>query len=269
MKGEGKVARRPPPPPRATSGAKPVTWKVVSEYPRPEWGAKDGWIADYAPARLPTTVEMLWGPVFGSGGSGLAKLSDDDTFVELGCGQGGVLLAAHRSAPKCRIVGIELDEQIAVAAREFVAAEVPNIDGRAPPITVLCGGIDDFLGDEASTEKSADAGDRTFSISEATFVYAFLTPYAMVRLRPQLLRSLPVGARIMTRRFTMGRSWPADEECCCNGGDTYRLYIVTASRKEDPVLLSDFELEQEFAEMTTGEQQQPAAGEEGPGRAAN
>ena len=44
-------------------------------------------------------------------GTGLAQLRDDDTLVDLGCGNGEVLLTARASNPKCRIIGVEIDGQ--------------------------------------------------------------------------------------------------------------------------------------------------------------
>jgi len=213
------------------------------------------WSRDYGPKIMWTTVDALWGPVFGPDGTGLAKLWDDDKFVELGCGQGGVLLAAHRAAPGCRIIGIELDSATADIARAQVSAACHAPQGEQLPVTVLCGEIDDYLeaspaplADAPAESSSASKQDSVFPISQATFVFMFLSQYACLRLRPRLLSALPIGARILVRRFTLGKGWPPDDECSNNdNSDVFRLYTVTAERKEDPILLANEELENEYA----------------------
>jgi len=58
---------------------------------------------------------------------------------------------------------------------------------------------------------------------------------------------LPIGARIVTKTFSMGDAWPADAEAY--GADEkalFRLYRVTAARKADAELQSDSELQRRF-----------------------
>lgn len=247
MKPSGESTGKRPPAPRPKSSAwVPPTVKVLKTWPFTDEKAADGWPVDQGPPKLPTSFEMLWGPIFGPGGTGLATLTDADTFVELGCGKGGVLLAAHRSAPKCRVVGIDFDPAIADSARQLIAAEVPSTDGVRPPIEVICGNIDDCFED---VQESPGSSGSVFKISDATLVFAFLLPWSLARIRPKLLHALPIGARILCRRFTMGKCWPPDAECRDNDGDVYRLYIVTARAKEDPILLSTADLEEDFADI--------------------
>lgn len=192
------------------------------------------WSTDYGPPIMDSFSQLIWPTVFGPEGAGLAALKDDDVFVELGCGRGGALVAARRSNPKCRIVGVEICEEVAQEAREAVAA-VSGEEG-AEPISVICGSIDDCFEGPAPL------------LAEATVLYIFLSQFAMLRLRPRLLRSLPEGARIIVRQFNLGRGWPPDAEV--QGLDArgiFRVYTVTAARKEDPWLLGDEELVEQYA----------------------
>jgi SAM-dependent methyltransferase len=59
----------------------------------------------------------------------------DFTFIDLGCGKGRALLLAAEF-PFRRIVGVELSETLAQAARVNIAAFTPRVE-QAPPVEVL------------------------------------------------------------------------------------------------------------------------------------
>ena len=103
----------------------------------------------------------------------LAGLRPGERLVDLGCGDGRVLLRAAE-AYGARVVGVECDPGLAATARQRLAAA--GIGG-----TVL------------------EANFEVVPI-EADVVFAFLSPATLQRLRPRL-GSLPSPARIVTAGY--------------------------------------------------------------------
>ena len=99
----------------------------------------------------------------------LAELAPGERFVDLGCGDGRVLLAAARCGAE--VLGIEADQALAEKARAVLGA-------RGALGTVIVGDIFD-------TDVEADV------------VFAFLTPATLQRLAPRLARLAP-GTRLVT-----------------------------------------------------------------------
>jgi SAM-dependent methyltransferase len=54
------------------------------------------------------------------------RIRDDDVLVDVGCGKGRVIAWWLRQAPSCRIVGLELDEQVADQTRQRLRGH-PNV----------------------------------------------------------------------------------------------------------------------------------------------
>jgi hypothetical protein len=103
----------------------------------------------------------------------VAGLSREDHLVDLGCGDGRVLVEAARRIG-CRCVGIERDPTLAALARERVIAA-----GLQQQIAVIEG----------------DAAGHSFH--EATVVFLFLPMPGIPRLLKELKGQLPKGARIV------------------------------------------------------------------------
>lgn len=165
--------------------------------------------------------------------TGLAPLTNQDCFIELGCGHGDVLLAAKESAPRCRCIGVEVDASRAKIARTNASAAATRAGPGVSPIKVICGNIDDCFEEGKNLHgglvSRADAAPSL--LADATVVFLFLSEWANLKLRPGLLRVLPIGARIVSRSFTMGEAWPVDAEV-----EPFSLYLVTAARKADAAL---------------------------------
>eukprot|EP00928_Gymnodinium_smaydae_P046436 TRINITY_DN30934_c0_g1_i1.p1 TRINITY_DN30934_c0_g1~~TRINITY_DN30934_c0_g1_i1.p1 ORF type:complete len:405 (+),score=73.95 TRINITY_DN30934_c0_g1_i1:54-1217(+) len=177
-----------------------------------------------------TNPDSLHGPVFGP--DGLVPLTDQDHFVDLGCGEGKALLAARAYCSRCRCTGIEIDAKHVAVARSSAERALAEAGPDAEPIRIIHGSIDD---DEAAEV-----------LAEATVVYVFLCEWANLKLRPKLVRLLPVGAAIVTRTFSMGDWQPDAETFGAEGRTPYRKYLVTAARKADATLQSDEELARRF-----------------------
>ncbi len=117
----------------------------------------------------------------------LAGVGPGTRFVDLGCGDGRVLLAAAKRGARVR--GVEIDPELAAQARAALARE--QVDGE-----VVCA-------DMFAAELTADV------------VYAYLTPVILARLVPRLARLHP-HARVVTPRFGI----PGLRPSAVSGGET-------------------------------------------------
>ena len=114
----------------------------------------------------------------------MAKLTADDRLVDLGSGDGRMVITAARRGAVAR--GIEFNpDLVALSKREAVAAG---------------------LTDRATFEQ-ADIFQSDFS--NATIVTLFLLPALNIRLRPTLLDMKP-GTRVVSNSFMMD-DWQPDE----------------------------------------------------------
>jgi SAM-dependent methyltransferase len=108
----------------------------------------------------------------------LANVTAQDYLIDLGCGDGEILVAAARKYG-CRALGIDIDPRRVAEARQKVQ--------RA--------GLQDLVRVEQGDLFDADLGD-------ADVVMLYLLPHLNVRLIPQLQRLKP-GARIVSQDFGM------------------------------------------------------------------
>jgi SAM-dependent methyltransferase len=102
----------------------------------------------------------------------LARLKKGESFVDLGCGDGRVLLAAARRG--ATVTGIEIDPARAKQAREL-------LEGAGFAVNIV-------VGDVARTHVRADV------------VFAFLSPATLQRLAPRLSQ-LARGTRLIFPEF--------------------------------------------------------------------
>lgn len=123
----------------------------------------------------------------------LAGLGDGDHLVDLGCGDGRVLLRAAvlRGA---RVTGVELDAELAAAARRLLA-------------------------DHEAEGEVLEADFADVALDEADVVFAYLSPATLQRLRPRFA-SLRAGARVVTTGYAVPGWEPVEA-----GGRCY-LYRV-------------------------------------------
>lgn len=129
----------------------------------------------------------------------LAGLGPGERLVDLGCGDGRVLLRAAEDFG-ADVQGVELDPGLAAIAREVLAAA--GVDG-----TVV-------------------EADFAAVPIEADVVYAFLSPATLQRLRPRL-QALPAHARVVTTGYPVPGWLPNDL------GD--RVYLYRMPPDEQPL----------------------------------
>jgi SAM-dependent methyltransferase len=130
----------------------------------------------------------------------LAKVTPDDYVIDLGSGDGRIVIAAARRGAKA--LGIEYNPDMVALAR--LNAEKAGVSGRAS-----------FL--------QADIFQTDFS--QATVLTMYLLPDLNLKLRPKVLDLKP-GTRVVTNAFTMG-DWDPDETAEIEGRTAY-LWIVPA-----------------------------------------
>lgn len=134
----------------------------------------------------------------------LARLTSKDRLVDLGSGDGVLVIAAARRGVRAR--GIEYDPGlVAYAKRKAADAGVGRL----------------------TTFDRGDIFETDFS--DATVVTTFLLPSMNLRLRPRFLRMKP-GTRIVANTFAIGE-WEPDEQATvepCERWCTALMWIVPA-----------------------------------------
>jgi SAM-dependent methyltransferase len=114
----------------------------------------------------------------------LAKVTKDDTVYDLGCGDGRIVITAAKEFGASG-VGIEIDAELVRRAKENARRA-----GVADKVQFL----------------KADLFKTDFS--RATVVMLYLSPGVNLQLRPQLLKQLKPGTRIVSHDFDMGEWKP-------------------------------------------------------------
>lgn len=132
----------------------------------------------------------------------MARLGPRDTLVDLGSGDGKIVIAAARDF-RARARGIEYDGRLVELARHH--ARAAGVDAMA---------------------RFEEADIFTVDFSDADVVAMYLLPLLNLRLRPQLLQMRP-GTRLVAHQFPMG-NWEPDETSLIAGRPGY-LWIVPAN----------------------------------------
>lgn len=109
----------------------------------------------------------------------LLALTADDVFLDVGCGDGRLLVAAVQRAG-CRAVGIEYDPALAERAR--VRAREAGVEDRVEV-------------------READALAVDFASLPATAVFLYLKPEGLAAIQPLLQPLYDRGARVATHMF--------------------------------------------------------------------
>jgi hypothetical protein len=117
----------------------------------------------------------------------LAGVGPDDFVIDLGSGDGRILIAAAKKFG-ARGVGVDLDP-------DRIAESVTNAGAAGVADRVAFHRQDLFK----------------FDIGQATVVTMYLLPSVNIRLRPRLLRELRPGTRLVSHDFDMG-DWQPDQK---------------------------------------------------------
>jgi SAM-dependent methyltransferase len=135
----------------------------------------------------------------------MAKITPDDYVIDLGSGDGRVVISAAKTG--ARALGIEYNH-------DLVELSLRNAEN-----------------DGVSSKTEFIEGDLfKCDLSKATVIILFLLPDINIKLRPKLLELKP-GTRVVSNTFAMG-DWIPDDETITeenpNGWNTAYLWIVPA-----------------------------------------
>jgi SAM-dependent methyltransferase len=132
----------------------------------------------------------------------IAEVGASDHVIDLGCGDGRIIVAAARDRGATGY-GVDLDPRRIREAQDNAR--------------------------RAGVSRKVDFEVRDLfdtPIAEATVVTLYLLPEINLRLRPRLLSELRPGTRVVSHDFDMG-DWPADQRSDEGGAPVY-LWIVPA-----------------------------------------
>ena len=132
----------------------------------------------------------------------LANVKSGDVLYDLGAGDGRVVIAAAKKYG-IRAVGFEIDPGLVKLARENVRQQ----------------GVEQLVEIREQDFLTAD-------LSQASVVTLYLSYDGNLALRPQLMRQLRAGARVVSYTFDMGEWQPKISETYRDaGGDAHAIYF--------------------------------------------
>jgi uncharacterized protein (TIGR03000 family) len=135
----------------------------------------------------------------------LAAVTSRDVVYEPGCGDARITIAAMRAGAR-RAICVDIDKERADESRENVRAA--GMENR----------IDVRHGDALEVR----------DLKDVTVVLLYMGDHFNMLVRPVLWRELPVGARIVSHRFTMG-DWEPERTVTIDSaeGGQYELHLWT------------------------------------------
>ena len=133
----------------------------------------------------------------------LAQLRDDDVVVDLGSGDGRVVLTAAKLNRKLRGWGVDIDPKLVDESNAAARAE----------------GVAERVQFYHRNAFDADLG-------QATVIAMWFWPEMQRMMRPIIMERARPGTRVVTNLWDMGDSWPPDAKD--ENGGTVSLWIVPA-----------------------------------------
>jgi precorrin-6B methylase 2 len=134
----------------------------------------------------------------------LANLRPNDLVMDLGSGDGRIVMAAARSATGVRGIGVDIDADL--VNKSNAEAKALGLANRVRFIH----------------QNAFDA-----DIKEADVIFMWLFPELMRLLRPKILAEAKPGARLVAATWDMG-NWPVDATDDQPGTPTIRMWVVPA-----------------------------------------
>jgi precorrin-6B methylase 2 len=137
----------------------------------------------------------------------LAELSEDDVIIDLGCGDGRIVVAAARDYG-ARGIGIDIDSELIEKAKRLAESS----------------GVDHLV------EFRAEDATRT-SLKNATVVFLFLTPGGNELVRPRLETELRPGTRVISHNYTIPGWLVRGVETLGDERETHNLYLYVVGKR--------------------------------------
>ena len=138
----------------------------------------------------------------------LANVTKNDFVVDLGCGDGRIVVTAAKKYG-ARGLGVDIDP---------VRIDEANANAKAAGVTSL---VEFKLQDALKTD-----------VSNATVVTTYLLSQSNLRVRPLITKQLKPGSRIVTHSFSMGDWAPAKTETFKDAtGRSRTIYLYLADGK--------------------------------------
>lgn len=138
----------------------------------------------------------------------LARVSKNDVLIDLGCGDGRIVVTAAKQLG-ARGTGIDLDPIRIAEAKENARKA----------------GVEDQVSFQVGDLFEAD-------LSAASVVTLYLLPTINIRLRPRLWQQLKVGSRVVSHAFDMGSVWPPEKTASVDGRSIYYWTITQAQKRK-------------------------------------
>ncbi|MDN4054877.1 class I SAM-dependent methyltransferase [Massilia sp. YIM B02763] len=136
----------------------------------------------------------------------LAHVAKSDYLIDLGCGDGRIVVSAAREFG-AQGLGIDLNPERITEAR--ANAKKAGVGTR----------VDFRIANLFETD-----------LSRASVVTLYLLPDVNVKLRPKLWQQLKVGSRVVSHAFDMGPEWPP-ERTEDVGGRTIHMWTIGPAQK--------------------------------------
>jgi hypothetical protein len=147
----------------------------------------------------------------------LFDLQPSDVLLDIGAGDGRLLITAAEQCPELRCIGIELDQKFVSRAKEALARTPRQVQER---VDMRQGDVFELVeissASEAPEGTTERLGKRCQELSplDATAIYLFLLPQGLAKIQPVLDRivarrkALHQELRVVTNMFRI-RQWKA------------------------------------------------------------
>jgi SAM-dependent methyltransferase len=129
----------------------------------------------------------------------LMELNGSDVLVDLGCGDGRLLISAVKEIAGLRCIGIEIDpvfvEKALAAVRQLDSEQKSRVDIRMQDVLDLKDGssnIDDIVGDKGPLVGTVC---RDLNLEDATAIFLYLLPKGIICVKPLLEKVVDVRKR--------------------------------------------------------------------------
>jgi SAM-dependent methyltransferase len=142
----------------------------------------------------------------------LGKVDKEDTVFDLGCGDGIMVIRAVKNFGAKKGVGVDIDPN---KVKDAKAA------GKAA-------GVSDRL-----EFREGDVLKPIEGLADASVVLLYMGDDLNNALKPQLLKTLKPGSRVVSHRFTMG-DWKPEKTLTVKGndGDDYQIHLWIIPEKK-------------------------------------